>query len=190
MYTVGFERSSLLDLVPRDCFLPMNLARGSVLAEPARSFFASMHQHALGATALGAYAGERIAHEMLASLVLETSGFSGTLNGVSESLRERAIAFIASSKNDPDLSVTEIARALSISVRHLQRIFQEAGSTVSAEIRRQRVWEAHMILNQQKYDVLTVVQIAERTGFRTVRELRRAHVQYFGVTPREVRKQR
>ncbi|MGD8193192.1 helix-turn-helix domain-containing protein [Herbiconiux sp. P18] len=102
-------------------------------------------------------------------------------------LRLQAIAHIAASRDDRSLSPHQIARGLRISVRQLQRAFEEAGSTVVAEIRRQRLEAATALLVDETCDRLSIAEIATLAGFRNDAELRRALASNRGATPTELR---
>jgi transcriptional regulator GlxA family with amidase domain len=76
--------------------------------------------------------------------------------------------------NDParDWSVESLARVAASSTRNLSRLFNEhAGMSVTDYVNRMRVALARELLNGSRLDVETV---AERAGFGSARQLRRA----------------
>jgi len=173
--------------------LPSAPASGSRLVEPARAFLqtALAGEHALDALAAPLF--DEMLAALLESLVTEarahqTAAFGHPrLEQVPPPLRMRAIAQIAAHRSDPALSPQQIARSLRISVRQLQRAFEEAGCTVAGEIRRQRMEAAIGMLTDEVFDRLTISEIALRAGFRNDAELRRALLAVAGTTPSRLR---
>lgn len=187
---VSLAASNLSELLPDQRASMMSLSESSALLAPTRAFIEAFISVQEPPTSLARYAGERVTHELLSAIVLDTEGFSGPINGANEQVRERVVALIAEAKNDPTLSVDRLAAEVAVSVRHLQRIFRESGTTVTKEIRKQRAWAAHAVLTQSKYDVLSIEQVAQRSGFTDAKDLRRALAQFFDLTPRQVRQGR
>jgi AraC family transcriptional regulator, positive regulator of tynA and feaB len=99
-------------------------------------------------------------------------------------LRE-ARRYIAEHLSDPDLGPASIARAHAVSVRTLHEVFEAAGESVSALIRRQRLRRAYADLSRSADD--QVITIALRWGFQSASHFSRAFRHEFGVSPRDVR---
>jgi len=173
--------------------LPPAPASGSPLVEPARAFLqtALAGGHALDPLAAPLF--DEMLVALLESLVVEArahhsgAGERARVEPAPPPLRMRAIAQIAAYRSDPGLSPQQIARSLRISVRQLQRAFEEAGSTVAGEIRRQRREAAIGMLTDDAFDTLTISEIALRAGFRNDAELRRALLAVAGTTPSRLR---
>lgn len=90
-------------------------------------------------------------------------------------LRSRADAVIARSYVDPALTVTVVARKLSVSVRSLHRAYAGSGTTVAAEIRRRRCDHAESLLAATVgTGRVDLASIAAASGFPSVVDLRRA----------------
>ncbi|MGA1838004.1 helix-turn-helix domain-containing protein [Herbiconiux sp. 11R-BC] len=183
--------------------LPPRPAPGSALVEPVRAFLeaASSARSPLPPAGAGAGAGavtalsgrlfEELLGAMIDALFREARGAGATAGAVRPPLRVQAVAHIAANRADPALSSERIARALRISVRQLQRAFEEAGTTVGAEVRRQRLDAAVRMLTDESFDALAVSEIAARAGFRNDAELRRALAACTGgATPSRLRTQR
>ncbi|MBB3157854.1 AraC-like DNA-binding protein [Microbacterium proteolyticum] len=94
-----------------------------------------------------------------------------------------ALAFIEENYSNADLSTADVAVAVGVSVRHLQRILTEAHTSVSLELRRSRLRWASVYLLQKDRKKLQVDEIARLTGFGNVERLRRAFVHDLGTTP-------
>lgn len=61
-------------------------------------------------------------------------------------------------------------------MRHVQRMFAEVGSSPAAELRLLRVELAQNMLQDPEYDLLSLAEVAEYSGFRSSAALRRAFV--------------
>lgn len=133
------------------------------------------------------YASEQILLELAGSILLEHCGSSGTPGSASSLLRDEAMAVIAQRCADRDLKPEAVAKAVQSSLRRVQAAFAEVGNSIAAEIRRQRGRLARTLLTDARYDVLSVQQIAEETGFGTTAALRRALDELYGCGPRELR---
>ena len=78
-----------------------------------------------------------------------------------------------------------LARIAGASDRHLSRLFhQHAGMNIPDYINRLRVTLAHELINQTRLDI---EHVAERAGFGSTRQLRRAWRKLYGTTPRQAR---
>ncbi|MBC2643015.1 MULTISPECIES: helix-turn-helix domain-containing protein [unclassified Rhodococcus (in: high G+C Gram-positive bacteria)] len=77
----------------------------------------------------------------------------------------RVTAFIDDRLADRELDLHSIAAAHHISVRHLQKLFEAEGDTVSAWIRRRRLERCRRDLADDRYRDLPVSAIGARWGF-------------------------
>lgn len=136
------------------------------------------------------YASEQIVLELAGSVLLEHCGSSWAPGSASSALRDEAMAVIAQRCADKQLNPEAVAKAVQSSLRRVQASFAEVGNSIAAEIRRQRGRLAKNLLTDSRYDVLSVQQIAEQTGFGTTAALRRALDELYGCGPREMREVR
>lgn len=82
-------------------------------------------------------------------------------------------------------NLRKLARIAGASDRHLSRLFHEhAGMNIPDYINRLRVTLAHELINQTHLDI---EHVAERAGFGSSRQLRRAWRKLYGTSPREAR---
>lgn len=186
-------------LVPRSAiaaFAPSLAPDASVYPER-RLLDASMQRFVAGlldadsqASAIEQYAIEQLVMEMSGALLLDRVGAAMGQGTPHEVLRERAIAVIAQQCGDPSLNPSRVAHEVQSSLRQLQLVFSESGSSVAAEIRRQRARLAHSLLMDSRYDVLSIDQIAQRAGFQSPMSLRRALDEAYSSTPRALRSAR
>ncbi len=93
-----------------------------------------------------------------------------------DALRSEALELIAKEAADPDLTVAALAARLLVSERHLHRAFAGHGETPSAEIRaaRARLARQQRELHGPRRDGPDRLEIARRSGFRTVRAMNEA----------------
>jgi AraC-like DNA-binding protein len=102
--------------------------------------------------------------------------------------REAAMRYIRAHCADPRLSPRAVAAALGISVRSLQRVFEDEMS-VAQWISHYRVQQAMNYLQDPRTGTLTVSEIAERCGFGSTVALRRAVISATGLPPTVLRDQ-
>ncbi|MET7996380.1 helix-turn-helix domain-containing protein [Amycolatopsis sp. NPDC005232] len=116
--------------------------------------------------------------------ILDVSGDDGKTEGnvIPGQIRE----YIDEHLGDPELSPAAIASAQFISLRKLQGIFQQNGTTVSAWIRTRRLERGQRDLVSS--GELSVAAISRRWGFKTPSHFGRAFKDEYGVTPAEFRR--
>lgn len=151
---------------------------------------AILDQPSVGGSAIESYATEQILLELTGSLLLDHCGVSWNSTSVTSVLRDQAMAVIAQRCADRELNPEAVARAVQSSLRRVQAAFAEAGNSIAAEIRRQRGRLARTLLTDARYDVLSIQQIAEQTGFGTTAALRRALDELYGCGPTDLRERR
>ena len=82
-------------------------------------------------------------------------------------------------------TLNRLAPIAGASNRHLSRLFREhAGMNITEYRNRLRVALAHQLLSQTRLDI---EQVAERAGFGSTRQLRRAWRRQYGTTPKQSR---
>lgn len=107
-------------------------------------------------------------------------------------LRRRALTVIEDGYTDPMLRSSDVARALNVSLRTLQRAYEEAsaGTTVTEEIARFRREHAVRLLEDRTLVRLPIAGVAQRSGYAKQAGLRRAFAQAFGMSPSTYRSER
>ena len=125
-----------------------------------------------------------IVGQLMAGLFLEERGYRMDSSGLVLGLWAKAQALIRAQSADRDLNPVLVARQLNVSVRHLQRAFAAHGETVADAIRNRRLEEAVRAIERSSAPFSV---IAERAGFSTVAELRRALRSVYGTTPTDLR---
>jgi AraC-like DNA-binding protein len=153
--------------------------------------------------ALGAYVRTLMVHEYREASSRERALIDATLKAVvipiivgippathadAEARGHRAAALhhIRSHFVDPALTPTAVAAALGVSVRTLQRQFA-ADVSVHDWIVRTRLDHALSLLRDPLFATVALTDIAQRSGFGSLRGFRRAVVQATGMTPSDFR---
>ena len=98
-------------------------------------------------------------------------------------LRESMYRTIGSRFTDPGLTTAELAASVHLSVRSVQAVFAEAGTSPAAEIRRVRLNHAKALLEQGE----AVHGACFASGFLDPGTFARAFRQRFGLAPSQVR---
>lgn len=133
---------------------------------------------------------ERIALEMAGTMLRNRQGDSWPSGTPQAVLRDRAFGTIAARSGDVKLDPAAVALELGVSLRHLQSLFADASSSVSAEIRRERARVARSILQDPRKDTLSVADVAEQSGFGSNVSMRRALDALYGLSATELRMRR
>jgi len=125
-------------------------------------------------SAISKYAIEHLVLEMCGAILLDRMGAVWTQGSPGTALRDRALAVIAQQCEDMTLTPDRVARAVQSSLRQLQSVFADAGTT----------------LTNSRFDVLTIEQVALRSGFANPMGMRRALRNVYGTGPSELRRSR
>lgn len=97
----------------------------------------------------------------------------------------RAEAFIAEHLGDPGLDAQAVARHVAMSPRHLNRLFEPHGHTVTQWIWRERLAAAHRLLAGGSPP--QIGEVAMQCGFATQAHFARLFRAAYGLTPTEHR---
>jgi AraC-like DNA-binding protein len=87
-----------------------------------------------------------------------------------------------------DLSVHAVAAQHAVSIRYVQRIFEESGTTFTQYLAEQRLAAAYDALRRPSAAALPVSTIAYDCGFSDISHFNRLFRRRFGASPMEVRK--
>ena len=90
--------------------------------------------------------------------------------------------------DDPDLSVAMIADQQGLSVRYVQKLFEESGESFSRYVRRRRLEQIRAELANPLNRDVSITTASFRWGFNDSATLSRAFRAEFGVSPREYRR--
>jgi two-component system response regulator YesN len=97
-----------------------------------------------------------------------------------------ACAVIKREYRDPDLVVADVAVAVGVSSRQLQRIFREEGvGDFRGYLLSLRMEKATELLSREK-NPLPIRVAARRVGYRQASGLRQAFLRFYGYNPSEI----
>lgn len=193
-YLFGFGtamRQVLLD-VPRTLFAdrcgPVDLGRPVKVAGddpgPAAVSVRALRRRLLTVVDDPAHAPTLVRDELLELL---GSALIGTALPTSASRLRAAKEHIHARLQDPGLCGDQVARALGVTVRHLNRAFVTEGTTVAQYVQGRRLDCARVDLTAASMAGARVADIAARWGFASQAHFTRLFRARFGCTPSEVR---
>jgi AraC-like DNA-binding protein len=127
-------------------------------------------------------------HDLL-SLVINGAGDAAeqAMRGGLRAARLRQIKSYVAHELTTDLSIQKVAQANQLSERHIQRLFEEEGTTFSVFVSRQRLARAFQMLRNPRHAERPIGAIAYECGFGDVTHFNRVFRQLYDMTPRDVR---
>lgn len=161
------------------------LARQPVPADrgPAAVLARFIEEVAAQAGTLRAGSAGRLGDAALDLAAAFVTGAAGPARSRQSELVEDIRAYIRRHIGDPDLSPAVIAKAHHISVRYLQRLFQQDKQTVSGFLRAARLEGCRADLADPALADHSVAEIRARWGFRDAAVFCRAFKRAYGVSP-------
>jgi AraC-like DNA-binding protein len=188
---VSVQRSALASLVPEiDTLFARRVPVGSPALRMLIRYLALAQEEVLGAAPTVQQAFADHVCDLLA-LALGATRDAAALAGRRGVPAARLLAIqddIRRCCAKPDLSVRGIAARHRVSVRYIQRIFEESGATFTEFLTEQRLLAAYKALRRHASNRLPVSTIAFNCGFSDVSHFNRAFRHRFGCTPTDVRK--
>ncbi len=133
---------------------------------------------------------DRMVLEMVGSMLRGRQGERLTHGSPHAALRDRVMIEIDRHSSDSQLDPARLARESGVSLRHLQSVFADAGTSVAGEIRRERARIARSTLQDARFDELSVEEVAKQSGFGSSVSMRRALDEIYRLNPRELRNRR
>ena len=143
------------------------LDSGSLLLQPTVAFASQLLRgdRVVEASNLSAYYVERLLQEMLLGLIVD-----GLIDRrqhaapTAPDLYQIALAVIQARSSDAGLTTDLLAEEVHLSRRQLERLFHKHGTSVASEVRRTRVAQAVLMLQDPKYRALSIDQIGQFVG--------------------------
>ncbi len=129
----------------------------------------------------------------LVALCLDQQHASGTnTRGTSHqhTLLNRLQLFIDQNIDDEGLSISTIARAHSISIRYVRKLFEREGTSVGRWIRLRRLERCRVDLEDNHCRERTIAEIAFSHGFQNITSFNRTFKAQFGMAPNAMRSRR
>jgi AraC-like DNA-binding protein len=127
--------------------------------------------------------------EFLMAAIATTSAADSVIEGSrgKNAIALRATQAIELRLSDPDLSPGGVAEHLGISLRYLQKLFEDAGENANHYIRRRRLERSHQDLADPLYQGLSIAEISYRWGFSDSAYFSRAFKDRYGMSPSQHR---
>jgi AraC-like DNA-binding protein len=159
------------------------------LKGPLRGFALAIADASWNPTPVGRAVAERLLEDLLVGMFLESTGYAIDVEDLRADLRARAITHIADRHREPGLNPRAVADHLAVSLRHLQRAFEDSGGSIASAITHRRAETATLLLGSPGASELTIEEVARRSGFSSAFELRAAFRSEHGMLPSEFRGQ-
>jgi AraC-like DNA-binding protein len=99
-----------------------------------------------------------------------------------------AKAYVIENSGRQSLSVTDVAKHLGVSSRHVQRLFDGDGTTFSAFLLDCRLANAYRMLCRPQYNHWDIGKIAGYVGFADISYFGRCFRKLYGSAPRDIRR--
>lgn len=110
-----------------------------------------------------------------------------SLHSSSDLLRQQVVAYVHTHIKDPNLNVATVAAAHHVSVRTVQRLFENYGCTLHELIRAERLSGVYRDLADPGLAGSKISALAARWGFSDAPSFARTFRLTYGITPTEVR---
>ncbi|QWL31412.1 helix-turn-helix domain-containing protein [Rathayibacter toxicus] len=127
-----------------------------------------------------------VVKQLLTSAFLSAASAQPGTTSVRAATLCRARTVIDRTHRTPRCTPESVADAVNVSTRSLQRLFEDAGTTVASEIERSRVASAVELLRRRPREI-PLETIASASGFSSADHLRRALKRREGLTPSDIR---
>ncbi|GBG38292.1 AraC-like ligand-binding domain-containing protein [Mycobacterium montefiorense] len=191
MQTVQFRRNLLRLPGPQLSQLTAQPINGHAgLGQMVSSFVVELGKSSTGEFGSStAYLADAVVDMFAASFVEQlTDSTEWSICADRKSLLLRVRAFIEGNLDESGLNISTIAAAHNISVRYLQKLFEQEGQTVSGWIRDRRIDHCRKDLTNPALADLSVHSIAANWGLDNASHFSRLFRAKFGEAPRDYRK--
>lgn len=121
--------------------------------------------------------------DLIATGLAATNASSIDLKQPEQHILVRTRNVIAERITDPDLNREQVAQIVGISVRHLNHVLGKFDSSLSNEIRLQRLRRVSAELRDPRFTALSVSEIALRCGYNNLQHFSTAFRKAYDVTP-------
>ncbi|TDF37238.1 helix-turn-helix domain-containing protein [Alteromonadaceae bacterium M269] len=125
-----------------------------------------------------------IAMAFSSSVMLEQVGSNSV---VKESLKTRIYRYIELNLCNPELSNQSIADSQGISVRYLNKLFEDQSESVHSLILEKRLQRSYNLLQDSAYQGHSIEMIAFNSGFSSAAHFSRCFKKRFGTSPGQLR---
>ena len=130
---------------------------------------------------------EGMVAEQIAGLLALAAGPTAQAYSAGEKLLHRILGSLRDLSREPGLSPGDVAGLNGISKRYLHYLFAQASTTFRTELMRLRLASAHRMLTDQRFDKVSVSEVASRCGFVEPSHFAKRFRKAFGVGPAQLR---
>jgi transcriptional regulator GlxA family with amidase domain len=109
------------------------------------------------------------------------------MRGLRAARLQEIIAELRGRFADPAFSPGQVARKLGLSVRYIQNLIQQSGTSFTEHVLELRLQKARAMLMDRGHDHLKVSDIAAACGFNEVSHFNRCFRRRFGASPTSFR---
>lgn len=99
----------------------------------------------------------------------------------------RTKRFITRNLTDATLNTLAISKAVGLSPRYINQLFNEEGTSLMRFVSKQRLILSRQLLSSRLYQQSTITELAIQAGFSNVSHFSRLFHQTYGLSPREFR---
>ncbi|REG50675.1 AraC family transcriptional regulator [Paraburkholderia sp. BL6669N2] len=124
---------------------------------------------------------------LLALTAHELSGQSLRMPPVERSLLERIHECIMQRRTEPQLTASDIAAMLNVSLRTVHRVLANSGETFGQQLLKARMEAAVRMLQSRAFDRVTTAEIGRRAGFSDASHFVRVIRRWTGRTPQQLK---
>ncbi len=125
--------------------------------------------------------------DLIATAAAATIGDLAALPSFKHDTLLRAKTWIRDHLERTDLDRNAVALAIGMSVRRLNALFSEEGSSISDFIRQTRLETVCLELRDERFSQISISEIALRNGFANFQHFSTSFKAHYGKTPREWR---
>lgn len=127
--------------------------------------------------------------EMLTMTLAEQQGSSGTLSRHRNLALMRVKRFIANQLSNTELNTDVISRAVGLSPRYINNLFNEDNTSLMRYLTKQRLSRSRHYLATPLYSYLNITEVAMKSGFSNMAHFSRIFRQVYGLSPSDYRLQ-
>jgi AraC-like DNA-binding protein len=150
-----------------------SLSVEATLAEPIMRFVETLASGHESPSPLSLHILDQLMQEQSGALLLSSEGFGDELRMGRHGLYGRALQLMVAKRAEPLVTPASIAADLNVSLRQLQRVFQDHSDAPAAALRRLRADLARQMLDDERYSSIPVSEIARHAGFSSSQVMRR-----------------
>ncbi|AFJ02158.1 transcriptional regulator, AraC family [Methylophaga frappieri] len=128
--------------------------------------------------------------QLITMTLNQANGIDSKLSRHRELALHRVKNYIAHNIDESNLTARQVANSVGLSVRYINNLFTEEQTSLMRYLTQQRLMLSHQILSSHLYNHFSITEVAMRCGFNSLAHFSRVFHEMYGLSPRELRKQR